>query len=47
MKRKGYQKPSMLIVTMVQRTCLLTGSEDLQKADADLEDYNRREEETW
>ena len=47
MKRKEYLKPSMLMVTMVQRKCLLTGSVDPKKGDAALEDYNRKNEVDW
>lgn len=47
MNRKDYLKPSMLMVTMVQSTCLLTGSGDPKKADTALEDYNRKNEVDW
>lgn len=47
MKRKEYLKPSMLMVTMVQRTCLLTGSVDPEKGDAAVKDYKRRDAQDW
>ena len=47
MKRKEYLKPSMLMVTMVQRKCLLTGSVDPKKGDAAMKNYERRDTQNW
>ncbi len=47
MKRKDYLKPSILMVTIMQRTCILIGSEDPQNYNAGLRNYNRKEEEDW
>ena len=44
MRRKEYQKPAMQVVTIAHSVGLLAGSvED----DADLHNYNRKQQEDW
>lgn len=50
MRRKEYIKPSILVIRIMQRSCILVASEPSEESldyDVDMEDYNLREEEEW
>ena len=45
MKRKEYQNPTVIIVVLAHRTCLLSGSGDTEGyGGASTQDYNVNEE---
>ena len=49
MKRKDYQKPTMLVVEVKQQQHLMLGSPDplSTTSDESLDDYNLNDPQTW
>ena len=50
MRRKEYIKPSTLVIRIMQRSCILLGSdprEETVEDDLEMMDYNELEEVDW